>query len=92
LPRATKRDDRPAQQAQPGACVPFVCDSAFGACALRSLVACAVRRPADMVEQCGAVRITRGAGQVHAGHGDGSSHSAIARMTVNGPQSSQRYS
>ncbi len=61
-------------------------------CALRSLVAWALRLSEGMQKNAGAVRITRGASSAHCGQSCGSSHSAIGRMSVNGPQSSQRYS
>jgi hypothetical protein len=67
-------------------------DSARGECALRSFVACANRDCADNVEQCGAVRITRGASSPHRGQSDGNSQSAIGRICVNGPHVLQPYS
>jgi hypothetical protein len=66
--------------------------SVRGAWALRSLVAWASRVAAGIVEQWGAVRITRGALESHAGQSEGKSHSAIGRMAVKGPHSLQRYS
>jgi hypothetical protein len=92
FPRPTSRDERPEQQAQPALWEAFRDDSVRGACALRSLVAWASRDFADKVERCGAVKITRGAAAPHFEHSDGSSHSAIGRIRVNGPQSLQQYS
>jgi hypothetical protein len=89
------RDDLPEQQLQPAPWLladAFMDDSVRGACALRSFVAWASRACDDMVEQCGAVRITRGARAPHSGQSEGSSHSAIGRICVNGPQAPQRYS
>jgi hypothetical protein len=63
-----------------------------GAWALRSLVANAVRRSDGMQKKFGAVRITRGDSLSHRGQSCGASHSAIGRMSVNGPHASQRYS
>jgi hypothetical protein len=45
-----------------------------------------------MQKKIGAVRITRGDSLSHRGQSCGASHSAIGRMSVNGPQSLQRYS
>ena len=42
--------------------------------------------------QRGAVRRTRGARAPHSGQADGSSHSAIARICVNGPHFLHIYS
>src|SRR5712691_757325 len=82
----------PEQQPQPAPCDALYSASVFGAWALRSLVAIAVRRSDGMQEKFGAVSITRGAELSHRGQSCGSSHSAIGRMSVNGPQSLQRYS
>jgi hypothetical protein len=84
LLRAAKRGVGLEQHPQPDAC-----DIAVGEVALHSWDC---RPSADVVEQCGAVRITRGAMVSHTGHSNGRSHSAMGRMEVNGPQSSQRYS
>jgi hypothetical protein len=59
---------------------------------LRSYFAPAWRASADMVRQRGAVRRTRGARAPHSGQADGSSHSAIARICVNGPHFLHMYS
>src|SRR5258705_4018748 len=48
LPRLLRRMDLPEQQEQPAPWLAFICDSACGAWALRSLVACAKRRSAGM--------------------------------------------
>ena len=80
------------QQPQPGPCEALYSPSVFGALALRSLVACAFRLSDGMQKNAGAVRITRGDSIVQRGQSCGSSHSAIGRMSVNGPQSLQRYS
>jgi hypothetical protein len=59
---------------------------------LRSYFAPAWRASADMVRQRGAVRRTRGARAPHSGQADGNSHSAIARICVNGPHFLHIYS
>jgi hypothetical protein len=64
----------------------------LGALALRSFVARALRFSEGMQKKFGAVRITRGETLWHRGQSCGASHSAIGRMSVNGPQSLQRYS
>jgi hypothetical protein len=92
LPRRIIRDDFPEQQLHPAPCVPFIDASVRGAWALRSFVAWASRACGDIVAQCGAVRMTRGACDPHFGHSDGNSHSAIGRIWVNGPHALQRYS
>jgi hypothetical protein len=61
----------------------------LGALELRSLVACAFRRSAGMQKKFGALKIARGETLSHFGQSCGSSHSAIGRMSVNGPQSLQ---
>jgi Peptidase C39 family len=88
----TRRDGLPEQQPQPGPCDALYWSSVFGALALRSLVACAFRLSEGMQKKFGAVRIARGERPAHCGQSCGSSHSAIGRMFVNGPQSLQRYS
>jgi len=45
-----------------------------------------------MQKKFGAVRMTRSDELSQFGQGCGSSHSAIGRMSVNGPHASQRYS
>src|SRR3981189_280970 len=80
------------QQPQPGPCDALYSPTVLGALALRSLVAWALRRSEGMQKKFGAVRITRGASIAHCGQSCGASHSAIGRMSVNGPQSLQRYS
>jgi hypothetical protein len=88
----TSRDGLVEQQEQPGACEALYSASVFGACALRSLTACAFRISAGMQAKCGAVRMTRGDDTSQLGQFCGRSHSAIGRMSVKGPQASQRYS
>src|SRR5690349_10241233 len=80
------------QQPQPGACAALYSPNVFGAWRLFSLTACAFRFSAGMQEKFGAVRMTRGEDVSQRGQACGSSHSAIGRRSVNGPQSSQRYS
>src|SRR5258707_3835033 len=80
------------QQPQPGACAALYSATVFGALALRSLVACAFLLSEGMQKKFGAVRMTRGASLSHCGHSCGRSHSAIGRISVNGPQTLQRYS
>src|SRR5262245_58421866 len=80
------------QQPQPGPCAALYSATVFGTCALRSLVAIAFRLSDGMQKNAGAVRITRGDSDSHCGQSCGSSHSAMGRMSVNGPQSLQRYS
>src|SRR6478736_2642576 len=80
------------QQPQPGPCAALYSADVFGAWALRSLVAMALRLSDGMQKNAGAVRITRGDSVSQRGQSCGSSHSAIGRMSVNGPQSLQRYS
>jgi hypothetical protein len=48
LPRLLARIDFPLQQRQPAPCLALAWDSVEGACALRSLVACAKRRSAGI--------------------------------------------
>ncbi len=86
------RDGLVEQQEQLGACEALYSASVFGACALRSLTAWALRVSAGMQAKCGAVRITRGDEIAQLGQCCGRSHSAIGRMSVKGPQASQRYS
>jgi hypothetical protein len=86
------REAFPEQQAHPAPCDALRDAKVRGSPALLSLVAWASRVEAETVEQCGAVRITRGARVPHAGQSEGQSHSAIGRMAVKGPHSSQRYS
>jgi hypothetical protein len=45
-----------------------------------------------MQKKFGAVRMTRSDSLAHRGQSCGASHSAIGRMSVNGPQRLQRYS
>ena len=61
-----------------------------GALALRSLVACATRRPASIVARAGTVSSARGAGTPQPGQGCGAVNSAMGRVSVNAPQASQR--
>jgi len=86
----TRREGFPEQQPQPGACEALYSSSVLGAFALRSLVAEALRRSDGMQKRFGAVKIARGDEAAHLGHLCGASHSAIGRMSVNGPQSLQR--
>ena len=88
----TSRDGLDEQQEQPGACEALYSASVFGACALRSFTTWALRWSAGMQAKCGAVRMTRGDDVVQLGQSCGRSHSAIGRMSVKGPQASQRYS
>src|SRR5260370_34453173 len=88
----TRREGLVEQQPQPGPCDALYSPTVLGALALRSLVAWALRRSDGMQKKFGAVRITRGASTSHRGQSCGASHSAIGRMSVNGPQSLQRYS
>jgi hypothetical protein len=85
----TRRDGLPEQQPQPAPCEALYSPSVFGALALRSLVACAFRRSAGMQKKFGALKIARGEELSHFGQSCGASHSAIGRMSVNGPQSLQ---
>jgi hypothetical protein len=87
---ATGREGFPEQQPQPGPCEALYSRSVFGALALRSLVAWALRRSAGMQKKFGALKMARGEEVAHFGQSRGSSHSAIGRMSVNGPQSLQR--
>src|SRR5262249_59002337 len=80
------------QQPHPGPCEALYCANVCGAWLLRSLTAFALRVSDGMQKKFGAVRITRGARIAHCGQACGSSHSAIGRRSLNGPQSSQRYS
>jgi hypothetical protein len=57
--------------------------------ALRSLAAWALRLSEGMQKKFGAVKMTRGDSFAHLGQSCGASHSAIGRISVNGPQSSQ---
>jgi len=70
----------------------FVLVDGLGRMALRSLVAWALCLSEGMQKKFGAVKITRGDSLSHRGQSCGASHSAIGRTSVNGPQSSQRYS
>ena len=94
----TNRDGfLPEQQPQPAPCLArswlaLYCAIVFGALRLCSLVAWALRLSEGMQKKAGAVSITRGAEVAHCGQSCGSSHSAIGLKSVNGPQSSQRYS
>src|ERR1700704_161998 len=80
------------QQPQPGPCEALYSADVIGALELRSLVAAALRLSEGMQKNAGAVRITRGDSVSQLGQSCGSSHSAIGRMSLNGPQSLQRYS
>jgi hypothetical protein len=80
------------QQPQPGPWEALYSASAFGALELRSLVAYAFRLSDGMHKNFGAVRMTRRDSVSHCGQSCGRSHSAIGRMSVNGPQSLQKYS
>src|SRR6185295_16150489 len=80
------------QQPQPTPCAALYSATVLGACELRSLVAMALRLSDGMQKKFGAVRITRGEVLSHRGQRCGSSHSDIGRISVNGPQSLQRYS
>jgi hypothetical protein len=51
LPRLLLRMDFPPQHEQAAPCAAFICASDDGACALLSLVACALRRSAGIAEK-----------------------------------------
>src|SRR5437879_13185015 len=80
------------QQPQPRPCEALYSADDIGAFELRSLVAAALRLSDGMQKNAGAVRITRGDSLSQLGQSCGSSHSAIGRISLNGPQSLQRYS
>jgi len=82
--------DRGAQHPQWGLC-PRSADNR-GACALRSLVAMAVRRVESIVARRGAATGTRDAAWPQFGHGSAASNSAIGRNASNGPHRAQSYS
>lgn len=63
-----------------------------GACALRSLVAWAIRDAAGTVENAGADSNARGAKLPQPGHGCGSRYSDSGRAAAKPPQSAQAYS
>jgi hypothetical protein len=92
LVRLIGREGLVEQQPQPGPCEALYSATVLGAFAERSLVAWALRLSEGMQKKFGAVRITRGEELSHCGQSCGASHSAIGRMSVNGPQSLQRYS
>jgi hypothetical protein len=85
----TRREGLPEQHPQPGPCEALYSPTVLGALALRSLVACAFLLSAGMQEKFGAFKIARGHEFSHFGQSCGASHSAIGRMSVNGPQSLQ---
>jgi hypothetical protein len=85
----TVREGLPEQQTQPGACG-ALSPNVLGALALRSLVAWAFRLSKGMQLKFGAVSMARGEELTHFGQLCGTSHSAIGRIWVNGPQSLQR--
>src|ERR1700722_2649948 len=60
-----------------------------GACAARSFVAKAARRPVSMLPSRGAVTMTLGAGVPQDGQSFGSRYSAIGRSAVKTPQLAQ---
>jgi hypothetical protein len=93
-PRAvlSGRSDFPEQQPQSLPCVRFMSDNARGDDALRSLVACASLRSADIAAKYGAVRNARGASFPQPGHSCAKSDSAIGLMSVKGPHRSHEYS
>jgi hypothetical protein len=74
------------QQPQPAPWDALYSAEVFGALELRSLVVYALRLSDGMQKNAGAVKITRGAVTSHCGQSCGSSHSAIGRISVNGPQ------
>jgi len=86
----TKREGLPEQQPQPGPCEALYSPSVFGAFALRSLVARALRLSDGIQKKFGALKMARGDELSHFGQLCGASHSAIGRVSVNGPQSLQR--
>lgn len=69
------------QQPQPAGC-----RRRSGACALRSLVANAARRPASIAPRAGIVSTARGDAVPQSGQGCGAAYSAIGRAASNGPQ------
>src|SRR5260370_41498179 len=73
----TRREGLVEQQPQPGPCEALYSPRVFGALALRSLVAWALRLSEGMQKNAGAVRITRGEALSHCGQSCGASHSAI---------------
>jgi hypothetical protein len=85
----TRREGLVEQQPQPAPCEALYSPTVLGALALRSLVACAFRRSAGMQKKFGALKIVRGDELSHFGQSCGASHSAIGRISVNGPQSLQ---
>jgi hypothetical protein len=85
----TSRDGLAEQHPQPGLCDALYSPTVLGAFALRSLVAYAFRLSAGMQKKLGALKIARGDELVHFGQSCGASHSAIGRISVNGPQSPQ---
>jgi hypothetical protein len=88
--RLSGRNDFPEQQLHPLPSVFFKSDRARGADALRSFVACANLRSLDIVARYVTVRKARGAFLPQAGQANGSSHSAMGRISVNGPHRPQR--
>ena len=77
------------QHWHPGRCAP---DDRRGAFALRSLVACALRRVADMEAIRGPVSNARGAEAPQPGQGCGCAYSSIGRDASKAPQAPHRYS
>jgi hypothetical protein len=86
----TSRDGLVEQHPHPGPCDALYSPTVLGALALRSLVAWALRRSADMQKKFGALKIARGDELSHFGQSCGASHSDIGRISVNGPQPLQR--
>jgi hypothetical protein len=90
LPPLAGRADFPEQQLQPLPCVRFSADNVCGADALRSFVAWASRRSADIDAKYGAVRKARGESSPHMGHSSARPDSAIGLTSVKGPHCGQR--
>jgi hypothetical protein len=88
--RLPGRSDFPEQQLQPLPCARFSADNVCGADALRSFVAWASRRSADIDAKYGAVRKARGESSPHVGHSRARPDSAIGLTSVKGPHCGQR--
>jgi len=83
----TRRDGLAEQHPHPGPCEALYSFSVFGAWALRSLMAIALRLSDGMQKKFGAFRMARGEDFSQVGQFWGASHSDIGRISVNGPQS-----
>jgi len=80
------------QQLQPAPCRCPTSADVRGWCALRSLVACATRADAGMVDSAGAVSNARGAIEPQPGHACGSRNFDIGLVAVKPPHWLQAYS